>query len=76
MVRFTVHNLGEHTIDNMVVSGPFKEIIMEMADMFLATYTGPVNGDLDYPFAQYIIKFSHGQGEILDWKPAPPAEIH
>jgi len=76
MVRFTVHNLGEHIIDNMVVSGPCKDIIMTMADMFLATYTGPPNGDLDYQFAEYIIKLSYGQGQILEWTPAPPAEIH
>ena len=76
MVRFTVHTLGEHTIDNMVVTGPCKEIIMEMAELFLASYTGPVNGDLDYPFAEYIIKFSQGQGRILEWTPTPPADIH
>jgi hypothetical protein len=76
MVRFTVHNLGEHTIDNMVVSGPFKEIVTEMAGMFLAGYTGPPDGDLDYPFAEYIIKISHGQGQILEWKPNPAPEVH
>ena len=58
MVKFTVQNLGEHTIDNMVVNGPFQEIIMEMAELFLATYTGPAEGDLDYHFAEYIIKQS------------------
>ncbi len=76
MVRFTVHNLGEHTIDNMVVSGPFKAIIMEMVDMFLATYTGPIDGDLDYHFAEYIINNSYDQGQILEWKPTDSGEIH
>jgi hypothetical protein len=79
MVRFTVHNLGEHTIDNMVVSGPFRAIIMEMAEMFLASYAaspGSTEEDLDYLFAEYIINFSHGQGQILEWKPNPPGEIH
>lgn len=76
MVRFTVHTLGEHTIDNMVVSGPSKKIIMAMAEMFLATYTGPPDADLDYAFADYIIKFSYGQGRIIEWLPAPPQKIH
>ena len=76
MVRFTVNNLGEHTIDNMLVSGPNKAIIMEMAEMFLATYTGPAEGDLDYYFAEYIIKISYGQGRILDWQPRPSGSIH
>ena len=79
MVRFTVHNLGEHTMDNMVVSGPFKTVVMEMAKMFLATYTGstdPAEADLDYLFAEYIIKMSYGQGQILEWKPNPPGAIH
>ncbi len=76
MVRFTVNNLGEHTIDNMVISGPFKAIIMEMVEMFLATYTGPVEEDLDYHFAEYIIKNSYGQGQILEWKSPPPNQIH
>lgn len=79
MVRFTAHNLGEHSIDNMVVSGPFKAIIMEMAEMFLAGYTGSTEtdeGDMDYHFAEYIIKMSYGQGRILEWKPNPPGEIH
>lgn len=73
MVRFTVHNLGEHSIENMVVSGPFKEIVMSMADMFLAGYSGPSGGDLDIHFAQYIISMSLGQGTILEYSP-PPAE--
>jgi hypothetical protein len=76
MVKFTVQNLGEHTIHDMVVSGPFKAIIMEMAEMFLATYTGPAEGDLDYHFAEYIIKQSYGQGQIIDWQPIPPGKIH
>jgi hypothetical protein len=76
MVKFTVQNLGEHTISDMVVSGPFKAVIMEMAEMFLATYTGPAKGDLDYHFAEYIIKQSYGQGEIIEWKPSSPGEIH
>ena len=76
MVKFTVQNLGEHTIDNMVVSGPFKAIIMEMAELFLTSYTGPAEGDLDYHFAEYIIKQSYGQGQIIDWQPTPSGEIH
>jgi len=76
MVRFTVHTLGEHVIDNMVVSGPCRDIIMTMAEMFLATYSGPANGDLDYSFAEYIIALSMGQGRILDWQPSPPEIIH
>lgn len=76
MVRFTVHNLGEHIIDNMVVSGPFKEIVMQMAEMFLAGYTGPPEEDLDYHFAEYIISTSYGQGKILEWRPNPPSKIH
>ncbi|MGB3211170.1 MAG: hypothetical protein WBB19_10735 [Desulforhopalus sp.] len=76
MVRFTVHNLGEHTIDNLEVRGPFREIVGEMIEMFLATYAGPADGDLDYHFAEYIIRNSYGQGGILEWKPTPPAELH
>ena len=76
MVRFTVHNLGEHTVDNMVVSGPFKEIIMQMIEMFLASYTGPPEGDLDYAFVEYFISFSQGNGKILEYQQPPPAEIH
>ncbi|MDK9706436.1 MAG: hypothetical protein OEL83_05240 [Desulforhopalus sp.] len=76
MVRFTVHTLGEHVIDNMVVTGPCRDIIMTMVEMFLATYSGPPDGDLDYAFAEYIIRVSMGQGRILDWQPAPPQEIH
>lgn len=76
MVRFTVHNLGEHTIDNLVVSGPFAAVVMEMAELFLATYAGPADADLDYHFAQYIIDTSYGQGQILEWKPASPGAIH
>jgi hypothetical protein len=76
MVRFTVHNLGEHTIENMTVSGPFAPIVMEMAELFLATYNGPADGDLDYHFAEYIIKNSYGQGQILKRTPAPSGPIH
>ncbi|OGR19792.1 MAG: hypothetical protein A2X81_02080 [Desulfobacterales bacterium GWB2_56_26] len=76
MVRFTVHTLGEHVIDNMVVTGPCRDIIMTMIEMFLAVYNGPPDGDLDYAFAEYIISFSMGQGKILDYKPSPPGEIH
>lgn len=76
MVRFIVHNLGEHTIDNMLVSGPNRQVIMAMVEMFLATYTGPADGDLDYSFAEYIINLSYGQGRIVEWQPAPPSEIH
>ncbi len=79
MVRFTIQNLGEHTIDNMVVNGPFRAIVMEMAEMFLATCTkspGPAEKDLDYQFAEYIIKMSYGQGRILEWQPNPPEPIH
>jgi hypothetical protein len=76
MVRFTVHTLGEHVIDNMVVTGPCRDIIMTMAEMFLATYSGPPDGDLDYAFAEYIIKLSMGQGRILDRQSSPPLAIH
>lgn len=75
MVKFTVHNLGEHVIDNMMVTGPFQEIIMSMADMFLATYNGPPEGDLDYAFAEYVIRVSIGQGRILEYHPPPPQVI-
>ncbi len=76
MVRFSVHNLGEHTIDNMVVSGPFKAVITEMTEMFLAGYTGSPLEDLDYHFARYIIDNSYGQGRILEWIPNPPGQLH
>ena len=76
MVRFTVHTLGEHVIDNMVVTGPCRDIIMTMAEMFLATYNGPADGDLDFAFAEYIIELAMGQGKILDRQPSPPAIIH
>jgi len=76
MVKFTVTTLGEHVIDNMIVSGPFRDIIMSMAELFLATYDGPPDGDLDYAFAEYVIKVSIGQGRILEWQPSPPQEIH
>jgi hypothetical protein len=76
MVRFTVHTLGEHVIDNMTVTGPCRDIIMTMAEMFLATYNGPPDGDLDYAFAEYIIAMSMGQGQILDRQSSPPSAIH
>lgn len=76
VVKFTVHTLGEHTIENMVVSGPFKDLVTAMAEMFLATYTGPPDGDLDFHFAQYVISMSHGQGQILEHSPAPPEDIN
>lgn len=75
MVRFRINHLGEHSVDNMVVTGPNKMIIMEMIDLFLAGYTGPPDGDLDYHFAKYVIEFSHGQGEILEWEPSTPGPI-
>ena len=76
MVKLTVHTLGEHIIDNMVVTGPYRDIIMSMAEMFLATYSGPPDGDLDTAFAEYIIGVSMGQGRILDWQPSLPQKIH
>jgi hypothetical protein len=59
----------------MVVTGPYRDIIMTMAEVFLATYSSPLNGDLDYAFAEYIIGVSIGQGRILDWQPSLPQEI-
>jgi hypothetical protein len=41
----------------MVVTGPYRDIIMTMAEMFLATYSGPPNSDLDYAFAEYIMGY-------------------
>ena len=76
MVKFTVHTLGEHVIENMFITGPYRDIIMTMAEMFLAAYNGPPDGDLDYAFAEHIIALSMGQGKILDWQPAPPSKIH
>jgi hypothetical protein len=75
MVRFTVHTLGEHSIDNLIVTGPCRDIIAAMVEMFLATYNGPPDGDLDYAFAEYFIALSMGQGKILEWRPSPPATI-
>lgn len=71
MVRFTVHHLGEHTVENMIIGGPFKEIILTMADVFLATYTGNTK-EMDYHFAQYVIQMSQGNGRILEQTEAPP----
>ena len=76
MVKFTVHALGEHVIENMFITGPYRDIIMTMAEMFLATYSVSPDGDLDYAFAEYIIGVSMGQGRILDWQPTLPQEIH
>jgi len=75
MVRFTVHHLGEHVIENMTVTGPCSDIILQMANIFLAGYNGPEE-EMDYHFAKYIISFSHGQGEILEYRPSPPATRH
>ena len=45
---FTVHTVGEHVINHMVAKGPScRDIIMTMANMFFATYSGPPDGDLD-----------------------------
>ena len=52
MVRFTVHSLGEHQIENLVVTGPFKEIVMTMAELFLASYSGDPQDDLDLHLAK------------------------
>jgi len=76
MVRFTVHNLGEHTIDNLQASGPFKEIVMEMADIFLAGFQGSPGADVDLYFAEHIIKMSGGQGQILEHRPNEPGTVH
>jgi hypothetical protein len=76
MVRFTVHSLGEHQIENMVVTGPFKEIVMTMAELFLTTYVGDPQEDLDLHFARHVIAMSGGQGKILEHTPAPPEEIN
>ena len=71
MVKFTVNHLGEHTVENMIVSGPFKDIVLTMADLFLATYTGDPR-DMDFHFAQYVITMSQGNGKILEQTEAPP----
>ena len=71
MVKFTVLHLGEHTVENMIVSGPFKDIVLTMADLFLATYTGNAK-DMDYHFAQHVISMSQGNGKILEQTEAPP----
>lgn len=71
MVRFTILNLGEHTVENMVVSGPFKDIVLAMAEMFVATYTGPPE-EMDYQFAKHVISMSQGNGQILENSPPPP----
>ncbi|BHH85797.1 hypothetical protein [Desulforhopalus sp. 52FAK] len=71
MVRFTVHNLGEHSVENMIVTGPFKEIILTMADLFLATFSGDPK-DMDYHFALHVISMSQGNGAILEQTETPP----
>lgn len=76
MVRFTVLNLGEHTIDNMQVSGPFREIVMEMAKTFVAGFQRTPEADIDLDFAQYVIQMSGGQGQILEHRPNAPGSVH
>lgn len=76
MVKFTVHKLGEHIIDNMVVTGPCRDIIMTMAESFLATYYGPPNDELDFAFAEYIIAQAKGKGRLIGYMRSPPQEIH
>ena len=76
MVRFTVHTFGEHIIDNMQVSGPFKEIISEMTDMFFAMYQGAPEDDLYLKFAEHVISISGGQGQILEYVPNDPPPTH
>lgn len=71
MVKFTVQHLGEHSVENMVVSGPFKEIILTMADLFLAGYQGDPK-DMDYQFAVHVISMSQGNGAIVGQTEAPP----
>jgi hypothetical protein len=75
MVKFTVHTLGEHIIDNLQVYGPAKDVVGAMLDLFLATYHGPADGDLDFQFAEYVIRLSSGQGTILDYTPPPAPQI-
>ncbi len=67
----SLHYIRVMGIKDSGLKGPFKEIVTEMAGMFLAGYTGPPDGDLDHPFAEYIIKISHGQGQILEWAKQP-----
>jgi hypothetical protein len=76
MVRVTIHTLGEHVINNMEITGPKRDILAAVLEMFLATYTGPANVDLDYAFAEYLVGISMGQGRILEWVPPPPMNIH
>jgi len=76
MVKFTVHSLGEHVVDNLQVYGPAKDVIGAMLDLFLATYHGPADGDLDFEFVQYVIRISSGQGTILEYTPPGPPEVH
>lgn len=76
MVRFTVHSLGEHQIKEMMITGPFKDIVMSMAELFLATYGGDPSKDLDLELAKHIIAMSGGQGEILEYTPEPRQQIN
>ena len=71
MVKFTVHHLGEHTVENMIVTGPCRDIILTMADLFLATYAGE-REERDYHFALHVISMSLGNGSILEQTPPPP----
>ena len=71
MVGFFVHSLGEHCISNMDVSGPCREIVIAMRELFLATYSGPPEADLDLALAQHIIAQAYGQGRILEYTPEP-----
>ena len=71
MIKFTVHHLGEHSVENMIVSGPFKDIILTMADLFLAGYQGD-SKDMDYQFAVHVISMSQGNGAIIEQTEAPP----
>jgi hypothetical protein len=49
---------------------------MSMAEMFLVTYNGLPDCDLDCAFAEYVIGISMGQGRILDRQPSLPEKIH
>lgn len=75
MVRFTVLHLGEHTIENLMITGPNKDILMEICELFLTTYHGPSDADLDYLLAKHIIDMSYGQGTIKEWTPSEPGPI-
>jgi len=55
----------------MIVTGPFKDIIFTMAELFLTTYQGEAK-DMDYHFALHVISMSQGNGAILEHTEAPP----